>query len=104
MTRRAFSLRLLPQLRVRAAEIGRRGILADFDDAAADRAGTGEVLEQRLAVAAPDRARQLGQILVEGAEHFKHRILVGQEYVAPHDRIGARDAGEVAKTARREFY
>ena len=30
---------LLPQLRVRTAEIGRGGILADFDDAATDGAG-----------------------------------------------------------------
>jgi len=49
-------LRLLPQLRVRAAEIGRRGILADLDNAAADGTGAGKMLEQRLAVAAADRA------------------------------------------------
>ena len=52
------SLRLLAQLRVRAAEVGRGGILADLDDAAADRAGAGKMLEQRLAVAAADRAGQ----------------------------------------------
>ena len=91
-------------MRVRPAEIGRRGILADLDDAAADRAGAGEVLEQRLAVAAADRARELGEILVEGAEHFQHRVLVGQKYVAPHRRIGGRDAGEVAKAAGGEFH
>src|ERR1700704_3659108 len=44
------SFRLLPQLRVRPAEIGRRGILADFDDAAADGAGAGKMLEQRRAI------------------------------------------------------
>ena len=49
---------LRPQLRVRPAEIRRGGILADLDNAAADRAGAGKMLEQRLAVAAADRARE----------------------------------------------
>ena len=66
------------QLRVRPAEVGRRRILADLDDAAADRAGAGEMFEKRLAVAAADRAGELGQILVEGAEHLQHRVLVGR--------------------------
>src|SRR5258708_23694666 len=82
------SVRLLPQLRVRAAEVGCGGVLADLDDAAADGAGAGEVLEQRLAVIAADRAGELGEILVEGAEHLQHRFLVGQEDVAPPGRIG----------------
>jgi hypothetical protein len=51
-------LRLLSQLRVGAAEVGRRGILADLDDAAADGAGAGKMLEQRFAVIAADRAGQ----------------------------------------------
>ena len=55
----AASIRLLSQLRVRTAEVGRGGILADLDDAAADGAGAGEMLEQRLAVVAADRAREL---------------------------------------------
>ena len=63
---------------MRPAEVGRCRILADLDDAAADRAGAGEMLEQRLAVAAADRAGELRQILVEGAEHLQHRILVGR--------------------------
>src|SRR6266851_6178949 len=82
------SIRLLSQLRVRTAEVGRGRILADLDNAAADRAGAGEMRKQRLAVAAADRARQLGEVLVEGAEHFQDRVLVGQEHVAPHDRVG----------------
>src|SRR5260370_27169335 len=82
------SVRLLPQLRVRTAEVGGGGVLADLDDAAADRAGAGEVPEQRLAVIAADRAGELGEILVEGAEHLQHRFLVGQEDVAPHCGIG----------------
>ena len=53
-----FSIRLLRQIRVRAAEVGGGGILADLDDAAADGAGAGEMLEQRFAVAAADRAGQ----------------------------------------------
>ena len=52
---RAFSLRLL-QRRMRSAEIRCCRILADLDDAAADGAGAGEVLEQRLAVVAADGA------------------------------------------------
>src|SRR6266852_6572568 len=36
------SVRLLPQLRVRTAEVGGGGVLADLDDAAADGAGGGE--------------------------------------------------------------
>src|SRR5439155_20161025 len=54
-----FSLRLLPQRRMRPSEIRRCRILADLDDAAADGAGAGEILEQRFAVVAADRARQL---------------------------------------------
>src|ERR1700733_16113025 len=92
-------LRLVAQLRVRPPETGGGGILADLDNAAANRAGAGEMLEQRLAVAAADGPGELGEVLVEGAEHFQHRVLVGEEHVAPHDRIGGRDAGEIAKTA-----
>src|ERR1700680_941407 len=91
-------------MRMRAAEVGRSRILADLDDPATDGAGAGKMLEPRLAVAAADRAGELGEVLVEGAEHFQHRILVGEEYVAPHDRIGGRDAGEVAKTAGGELH
>ena len=82
---------------------GAAEILADLDDAAADGAGAGEMLEQRLAVAAADRAGELRQILVEGAEHFQHGLLVGEEHVAPHGRVGSRDAGEVAKAAGGEI-
>src|SRR6266481_724687 len=94
---RLVSIGLLVQLRVWAAEVGRCRILADLDNAAADRAGAGEMLEQRLAVAAADRARQLGEVLVEGAEHLQDRFLVGKEHIAPHDRVGGGDAREVAK-------
>src|SRR4051794_9520276 len=54
--------RRLRQRRVRPAEVGRRRVLADADDAAADRARAGEVVEQELAVAAADRAGELGEI------------------------------------------
>src|SRR5260370_33565218 len=89
---------------VRAAEVGGSRILADLDDAATDRTGARKMLEQRLAVAAADRAGELGEILVEGAEHFKHRVLVGEEYVAPHDRVGGCDTGEIAKPAGGELH
>ena len=88
---------------MRAAEIGRRRNLARFDDAAADRARSCEMIEQGLAVAAADRARQLREVFVEGAEHFQHRVLVGEEHVPPHGRIGRRDAGEIAKAAGGKF-
>ena len=45
--------------RMRAAEVGRGRILADLHDAAADRARAREMIEQRVAVAAPHRAREL---------------------------------------------
>src|ERR1700744_2138424 len=92
-------IRLLAELRMWAAEIGRGGILADLDDAAAYRAGAGEMLVQGLAVAAPDRTGEFCEILVESAEHIEHRVLVGQEHVAPHRRVGCGDAREVAKAA-----
>ena len=49
-------VRLLRHRRMRPAEIGCGRILADLDDAAADGAGAGEVLEQRFAVVAADGA------------------------------------------------
>src|SRR5882672_2870164 len=90
-------------MRVRAAEVGCGGILADLDDAAANGTGASEMLKQRLAIAAADRARQLGEVLIEGAEHFQHRLLVGEKHVAPHGRVGSSDAGEVAKAAGGEL-
>src|SRR6185295_11724928 len=43
--------RRMRQIRMRASEIGRLRILAGLDDAAADRARAGEVLEQSFSVA-----------------------------------------------------
>ena len=51
-------IRLL-QRRMPTAEIRRRRILTDLDDAAADGAGAGEVLEQRFDGVAADRAGEL---------------------------------------------
>ncbi len=59
--------------------------------------------EQRFAVAVADRFGQQGNVLVEAAEHFEHRILVGEEHVAPHGRIGSGDAGKIAEAAGGEF-
>ena len=101
---REKSRRLLPKLRVRATEVGRSGILADLDDAAADGAGAGKMLEQRLAVRATDGTGEFREVLVEGAEHLQHGLFVGEEHVAPHCGIGGRDAGEIAKAAGGEFY
>src|SRR5436305_393399 len=88
---------------MRAAEVGRRGILADLHDAAADRAGAAEVFEQRIAIAAPHRARELRQVFAELRQHFQHGVLVVQEHVAPHRRVGSRDAREIAQAAGREL-
>ena len=89
--------------RMRAAEVGRGGILTDLHDAAADRARAREMIEQRVAVAAPHRARELREVLAELREHLQHGVLVVQEHVAPHRRIGRRDAGEIAEAAGREL-
>ena len=62
-----------------------------------------EMLEQRVAVALADRLGQRRHVLVEAAEHFQHRVLVGEEHVAPHGRIGGGDAGEIAEAAGGEF-
>ncbi len=62
-----------------------------------------EVVEQRVAVAAAHRARQLGEVLAELRQHLQHGVLVVQEHVAPHRGIGRRDAREVAEAARGEL-
>src|SRR6476661_6574183 len=85
------------QLRVWAAKIRGGGILADIQNSAADGPGAGEMIEQGFSVPAPDGPGQLGQILVEGSEHFQHGIFVAQEHVTPHGRVRRRDAGEVAE-------
>ena len=88
---------------MRAAEIRRGQILADVDDAFADGAGARELLEQGVAVAVADRLGQRRDVLVEAAEHFQHRVLVGEEHVAPHGRVGGGDAGEIAEAAGGKF-
>jgi hypothetical protein len=40
---------------------------------------------------------------VKRPEHLQHRLLVVQEDVAPHGRVGGGDAGEVAEAAGREL-
>ena len=55
---RKASAAALRQTGMRAAEIRRRRILADIDDALADGARARELLEQRLAVAVADRLGQ----------------------------------------------
>ena len=72
---------------------GARIVLALLDDRAADRAGAGEQVEQRVAVAPADRALQRGQILGEALEHLEHRLPVGEEHVAPHRRVATRRCG-----------
>src|SRR5712691_31567 len=79
--------------RTAAAEIRLRRLLPDFDDRAANRACAREALEQSVAVARANRAGERGEILVEAAEHFEDRLLVVEEDVAPHRRVGGGDAG-----------
>ena len=62
-------------------EVGGRVVLALLDNRAADGAGSGEQIEQGIAIAPADRALERGQILREALEHLKHRILVRQEDV-----------------------
>ena len=78
--------RLAPALGALAAEIGGGGVLPGLDDAAADRTGAGEIVEQLIAVAHADRALQRKQLLGEAAEDVQHGLAVGQEHVAPHRR------------------
>src|SRR5579859_517899 len=80
-----------------AAEVWRGAFLARRDDPAADVAGAREELEQLVALAPADGAGERLQVLGEAAEGLQHRVLVGQEDVAPHGRVGGGDAGEVAK-------
>ena len=84
---------------MRPAEIRCRRILADIDNSFADGAGADEMLEQCIAVALADRLGQRRNVFVEAAEHFQHRVLVGEKDVAPHGRIGGGNAREIAETA-----
>src|ERR1700730_16491707 len=68
--------RLRRQARTWTPEIRGFGILPDGNDAAPDRAGAGEKLEQRVAVGRLDRVRELRHILVEATEHFQNAGLV----------------------------
>ncbi len=85
------------------AEVRRGGVLACGDDAFARRAGLREQAVQRLAVAEADRALQDRDVLGEAAEHLQRRLLVVEEYVAPHHRIGGGNPREIAEAAGREL-
>ena len=84
-----------------SAEVRRGGVLAGLDDAAADGAGAGEVGVERVAVAHADGTLQDEELLGEAAEDVERRLLVGEEHVAPHRRVGGGDAGEVAEAGGR---
>ena len=88
---------------MRPAEIGDRRILPNLDNAAPNSACTREVREQGFAVAAANGAGQLRKVFIEGAQHLQHRVLVGEEDIAPHGWIGCGDASEIAETAGGEF-
>ena len=59
--------------------------------------------EQSFAVATAYHSLQRGQIFVESAEHLQHGVLVMQEDVPPHRRVGGGDPSEIAKSAGREL-
>ncbi len=40
---------------------------------------------------------------MEPPKHFQHGVLVGEEDVSPHGRIGSRNAGEIAKASGGEL-
>src|SRR3546814_2145867 len=85
-----------------AAPVGERLRLVRLDDAAADFAGLGEQLLQLVALAPADGPLQVAQVLAEALQHLQHRLAVVQEDVAPHDRVGAGDTGEVPEAAGRD--
>ena len=86
------------------AEVRRSGLLALSDDAEADGPGSREQSEQPVAVAASDHSLKSRQVLGKSAEHLQHRLLIVQEDITPHCRIGRSDSGEVAEAASREFH
>ena len=88
---------------MRPAKIRCGRILPNLDNGPADRPCAAELFEQGFTVAAANGPRQRSQIFVEAAEHFQHCLLVGKKNIAPHRRIGSRDASEVAEAARREL-
>ena len=59
---------------------------------------------QLVGLTPADGARQRLQVFGEAAEDLQHRVLVGDEDVAPHGRVGGGDAGEVAEAAGRVLH
>src|SRR5216683_8059630 len=84
---------------MRATEVGGGGILANLHNCAPNGARSTEMIEQGLPLTASDRARQSRKIFLEASKHLQHRVLVGEEYIPPHGRIGGRDAGEIAEAS-----
>ena len=79
---------------VGAAEIRRGRILASLDDAAADGAGAGELLVQRLAVPPPDEYAphaQGGFPTASGKVEFLASAAAGGNFVVPLFRQGSND-------------
>ena len=65
-----------------------------------DRPGAREEIKKTFAVAAAYHALQGRQVFIETAEHFEHGVLIVQKHIAPHGRIGRRDAREIAEPTR----
>ena len=80
------------------AEVRRRDVLPGIDDPPADRAGSGEIIEEHVAVAGADRPLKREKLFGETAEDLQRCVAVMKEHVAPHRWVRRGDAGEVAKT------
>src|SRR5882762_9955728 len=78
---------------------GRRSLLMEVDQRAADLARAREQVEQLVGLAPADGALQVEQVFLEALQDLEHGLAVIQEHVAPHRRIGGGDAGEIAEAA-----
>ena len=84
---------------VGASEIGRGCVLACLDDAAARLASFGEEVEQRLAVAVPNGALEMNEVLCETRQHLQRGFAIVEEHVTPHGGVGGGNAREIAESA-----
>src|SRR5262245_37793619 len=85
------------------AEIGSSRVLASLNNPAPRCTRLREELVQGLTLPEANGALQGRQILREAPKHLQYRLLVVEEDVTPHNRIGRSDAGEVAEAAGRKL-
>ena len=63
------------------------------------RIGAGHDAHQGIGIIVADRLAEAGNTVAEQVQGLQQRGLVLTKNVVPHQRIGAGDTGEVAKTA-----